>query len=64
MSPQQTAKHRDALAETGEAYSVFRGWVLTCLWCEFEAVGKTKAEALRGMQRHYTAVLPEGATIR
>lgn len=55
--------HRDALADTGNAYRQFHGWVLECLWCEFEAVGKTKAEALRGMQRHYDAVLPEGAQI-
>lgn len=64
---EQTAElaqvHRDALADTGDAYHAFHGWVLNCLWCEFESVGKTKAEAVRGMQRHYDALLPEGATI-
>jgi len=68
MSESRTAdalaqKHRDALADTGDAYHAFHGWVLDCSWCDFESVGKTKAEALRGMQRHYDALLPEGATI-
>lgn len=57
-------RHRDALADTGDAYTSFHGWVLQCSWCEYEAVGKTKVEALRHMQRHYNLVLPEGADIR
>lgn len=57
-------RHRDALADTGDAYTSFHGWVLDCSWCDYEAVGKTKAEALRHMQQHYHLVLPEGADIR
>ena len=64
-APTDEQRHRDALADTREAYTQFHGWVLNCSWCdEFEAVGKTKTEALRGMQRHYDSVLPEGAHIR
>lgn len=55
--------HFDALADTGDAYRQSHGWVLDCCWCGFEAVGKTKAEALRSMQRHYDAVAP-GSEIR
>lgn len=62
--PGLSERHRDALADTSAAYTQFHGWVLDCCWCEFEAVGKTKAEALRSMQRHYDAVVPEGAEIR
>ena len=57
-------RHRDALADTNEAYSAFHGWVLKCLWCPYEAQGRTKAEALQRMQGHYDAVLPEGADLR
>ncbi|MCU6480517.1 hypothetical protein [Arthrobacter sp. A2-55] len=45
--------HADALADSGEAYSQHNGWTLNCLWCDYPAQGKTKAEALAVMQRHY-----------
>lgn len=62
--PSAERKHREALADTGDAYTQFHGWVLQCLWCDFEAVGKSKAEARRSMQRHYNDLLPEGCEIR
>lgn len=45
--------HRESVLDTGVAYSSFQGWVLTCSWCDFTARGRTKADALAGMQRHY-----------
>ena len=45
--------HADAVQDTGEAYTSFQGWVLTCLWCDCVARGKTKRQALERMQEHY-----------
>ena len=46
--------HSDAVADTGEAYSQFRGWMLSCLWCEFKSYGSTKREALQRLaENHY-----------
>ena len=45
--------HRDAVAETHEAYTQFHGWLLTCAWCGHTVLGRTKGLALTGMQRHY-----------
>lgn len=71
MTSEQTAEqaqvaqeHREALADTHDAYTAFQGWVLSCLWCDFKARGRTKADALALMQGHYDRVLPEGANIR
>lgn len=60
----ESQRHRDALADTHDAYTQFQGWVLTCLWCDFVARGATKTAALVLMQAHYDRVLPEGAEIR
>jgi len=60
----QAQIHRDALADTHNAYSAFHGWRLTCLWCDYYTVGQTKAKALSRMQEHYNRVLPEGADLR
>ena len=48
-----TAQHQDSVADTGEAYTAFHGWVLTCLWCDCIARGATKREALANLQEHY-----------
>lgn len=56
--------HRDALADTHEAYTAYEGWVLTCLWCDFTARGKTKRAALAHMQDHYDRLLGEGCDLR
>lgn len=45
--------HRDGLSDTGWAYSQFRGYVLTCLYCEHETRGANKKEALDSMTKHY-----------
>ncbi len=45
--------HRDSVADTYEAYTQFQGWVLSCLWCDYQARGKTKRVALALMQKHY-----------
>ncbi|MBT2587981.1 hypothetical protein [Arthrobacter sp. ISL-95] len=50
---EEAAQHLDAVMDTGEAYSQFFGYTLSCLWCEYRAQGKTKREALAQMQRHY-----------
>lgn len=52
--------HLDSLADTGCAYTAFQGWVLTCLWCPATARGRTKAEAVAGMQEHYDRVCGAG----
>lgn len=46
-------RHRDAVAETGEAYTAFHGWILTCIWCDCEARGDTKRDALDRLRVHY-----------
>ena len=43
----------DAVMDSGEAYTQFHGWTLSCLWCEHRTQGKTKREALAKMQLHY-----------
>lgn len=44
--------HLDAWADTGEGYSVHRGYTITCLWCGARFEGKTKAEAMKGYDAH------------
>lgn len=64
LSVDVAQRHRDAPADTGDAYTAFRGWVLSCLWCDFECRSDTKTSALKKMQDHYDRVIPEGADIR
>ena len=45
--------HCDALADTGDGYTQFKGWVLTCLWCDFDCRGLSKKEALSKMDAHF-----------
>ena len=45
--------HRDAVADTHEAYTAFHGWVLKCAWCDHETRGRTKDDAVVLMQEHY-----------
>jgi len=46
--------HADSVVDTGEAYTQFHGWVLSCLWCEYKAYGRTKREALKKLyENHY-----------
>lgn len=50
---QQAERHDAALADTGgEAYTVFHGWRLDCLWCSFVATGNTKREAAAKIGAH------------
>lgn len=49
-------EHLDAVADTGDAYTSFRGYVLTCLWCPTSVRRWTKAEALAKLQQHYDDV--------
>lgn len=55
------SRHRDALADTSDAYTQFHGWELRCCWCDFVTRESTKAAALAAMQDHYDRVIPEGA---
>jgi hypothetical protein len=56
--------HEDALADTGDAYTQFHGWLLTCCWCRTQVTAKTKAEALDGMRDHYREVCGREVEIR
>lgn len=54
--------HVDGVDDTGDAYSQFYGWVLTCQWClapPFQAFGQKKQEAIDKMQAHYDSVCGE-----
>ncbi|MHC6176225.1 hypothetical protein [Glutamicibacter sp. X7] len=44
--------HYDAWLDTGDGYTQRKGWTLSCLWCDREFVGATKAEALKGYHAH------------
>jgi hypothetical protein len=48
--------HHDSVADTGDAYEQFHGWVLTCTWCRHPVRAATKSKALELMQGHYDDV--------
>lgn len=50
-------RHEDSLADTGDAYSAFQGWILECLWCDFQAVTTTKAQGVEKIREHYRTTL-------
>lgn len=48
----QAQIHYEAACDVDGIYTIFRGWVLSCLFCDFEARGKTKTEALAKLNGH------------
>jgi hypothetical protein len=55
-------EHADSVQETGEAYTEFHGWVLTCSWCDTGQVrAATKTAAVALMQEHYDKVCGDSA---
>jgi hypothetical protein len=66
MAAMNTQSHLDSVADTGTAYTEFKGWVLTCQWCvgfPTQTFGKTKEEALGRMQDHYDRVCGKGRVV-
>jgi len=52
--------HAEAVDDSGDAYTQFRGYVLSCCWCRFEARAETKGVALAQMQDHYDSLCGKG----
>jgi len=48
--------HDEAVADTGEAYTSWQGWILRCAWCDWEVKGATKRACVDAMQKHYMDV--------
>lgn len=48
----QAQIHYDAACDVDGIYTSFHGWVLSCLFCDFECQGATKTEALVKLNAH------------
>jgi hypothetical protein len=58
-------KHEDALADTGDAYTIEqRDWEVRCLWCDFTATGITRTACMEKIREHYRTTLGREVEIR
>jgi hypothetical protein len=51
--------HADAIADTGEGYSLAKGWHVSCLWCDWSATRRTGAEAEAAYRAHERRALDD-----
>lgn len=45
--------HTDAVADTGNGYTEFHGYVLDCLWCNYKCRARLQRDARQMMEAHF-----------
>ena len=45
--------HCDAVADTGDGYTEFHGYVLDCLWCDYRCQARLQRDARRMVKAHF-----------